>query len=300
MASNSVVVALTLTSAFAFSVSTTLKKASSAQVPPASEHAAGLGRFIRATLSHPLWLAGLGADAVGLGLQVVALHIGALAVVQPLLVSGLLFALLLRHRRTWHISGREVLWATVLAGCLVAFLSLSGSVSGGQHPSSADRLPAVVAAVVGLLTAVGSLAIARKRLPPAGRAALIGVAVGVVYAATAALIKAATDVLSSHGWSAVLLSWQLYAVVALGAFGLFLSQLAFQAGPLTASLPSMATVDPLLSIVIGVLVYDEHLRRGPLSGLLLLGLMLLLATSVVQLSSVEGAEVNEPVAVGPH
>ena len=63
-----------------------------------------------------------------------------------------------------------------------------------------------------------------------------------------------------------LTSWQLYTVVVVGAIGLFLSQLAFQAGPLTASLPAMATVDPLLSIVVGVLVYDEHIHRGPWSG----------------------------------
>lgn len=76
----------------------------------------------------------------------------------------------------------------------------------------------------------------------------------------------------------------------LGTAGLLLSQLAFQAGPLTASLPAMSTVDPLLSVAIGVLVYDEHVRRGPLSGALLLALLLLLTASVVQLDRVESAE----------
>jgi len=48
-------------------------------------------------VSHRLWLAGILADTGGLGLQVYALHLGALAVVQPLLVIGLLFALALNH-----------------------------------------------------------------------------------------------------------------------------------------------------------------------------------------------------------
>jgi len=94
-----VVVVVTLASALAFSVSSSLKHASAGQVPDAQDLGArSLGRFVRATLAHPLWLGGIGADVVGLSLQVIALHLGALGVVQPLLISGLLFALLLRSR----------------------------------------------------------------------------------------------------------------------------------------------------------------------------------------------------------
>jgi hypothetical protein len=67
-----------------------------------------------------------------------------------------------------------------------------------------------------------------------------------VFAGTAALIKATTNVCSSLGGVGLLL----------------LTQLASQAGQLTASSPAISTVDPLLSVAIGVLVYGEHLRRG--------------------------------------
>lgn len=285
------VVGLSVASALAFAVSTTLKNRSASAVPDVTGTlgAPPVGRFVRATLSHPLWLGGLVADGVGLALQVTALHLGALALVQPLLVTGLLFALLLRHLGSGHMTTREALWAFVLTGCLIAFLAVSGSVSGTSTLSVADRLPAALAALVGLTAAATCLGIARRRIPAAPRAALIGIAVGVVYAADAALIKATTNVFSLHGPVAVLLSWQLYSVLVLGAAGLFLTQLAFQVGPLTASLPAISTVDPLLSVAIGVMIYDEHLRRGPLSGLVLLALLLLLATSVVQLGRVEAA-----------
>ena len=82
----------------------------------------------------------------------------------------------------------------------------------------------------------------------------------------------------------LLTHWQPYTLIAAGGLGLLLTQLAFQAGPLTASLPAIATVDPLLSIAIGVLVYDEHLRRGPLGGATLAGLLLLLTLAVIQLA----------------
>ena len=284
------VVGLSLAAAFFFAVSTTLKKASA---PPADDAAPLSGGDVVAvarTLKHPLWLAGIVADVLGLALQITALHFGALTVVQPLLVSGLLFALLLRHWGSPLITRAEIGWALTLSGCLIGFLILSGSVSGAQQPATADRLPAVIAAAVGVMTALACLSIARRRVPPAGRAALIGVAVGAVYATTAALIKATTNVLSRHGPLAMLSSWQLYVLLGLGAIGLFLTQLAFRAGPLTASLPAISTVDPLLSVAIGVLVYDEHLRRGPLGGALLAVLLLLLVAAVVGLGRVELTE----------
>jgi drug/metabolite transporter (DMT)-like permease len=282
------VVGLSLGSALAFAASTNLKHSSAAELPDVHRFRAGaVARFAAAMLSHRLWLAGIVTDGIGLTLQVFALHLGALAVVQPLLISGLLFALVLRRRRGRRVTAHEVRWALVLTGCLVAFLFLVGTNPAGSD--GPDRLPAVVAACVGVLLALFCLLLAHRRRPAADAAALMGVAVGVVYAASAALLKGLTDQ-AVRGPLAALTSWQLYTVIVVGAVGLFLSQLAFQAGPLTASLPAIATVDPLLSIVVGVLVYDEHIHRGPWSGAGLLGLMLLLGLSVVELGKVDTLE----------
>jgi len=284
------VVGLSLGSALSFAASTNLKHSSAGEMPEVPRMRAGpLARFVAATLSHRLWLAGTVTDLIGLSLQVLALHFGDLAVVQPLLISGLLFALLLRRRQGRPVTAHEVRWALVLTGCLIAFLFLAGANPTGPHPTGPDRLPAVVAAGVGALLALTCVGLAHRRKPAADAAALMGVAVGVVYAATAALLKALTD-LVVHGPWALLASWQLYAVIVIGAVGLLLSQLAFQAGPLTASLPAIATVDPLLSIVVGVLVYDEHIHRGPWSGFGLVVLMLLLGLSVIELGKVEVVE----------
>jgi drug/metabolite transporter (DMT)-like permease len=298
MSSNWLVVALSVGSALSYSVSTNLKKVSATQVPDVGQaHTGGVLGFVWRTLKHPLWLASILADCLGLGLQIVALHLGALALVQPLLVTSLLFALLLRQGRARRFSRHEALWVGVLTCCLVGFLALSGFISGSQQVSDADRLPAVIAALAGLFTAGLCLALARRRVPPATRAALIGIVVGVIYAATAALIKTSTNVLTMHGVIGLLSAWQLYVTIALGAAGLFLTQVAFQAGPLAASLPAISTVDPLASVAIGVLVYDEHLRRGPLGGVLLLGLLVLLTLSVLGLGRVEQAAVESVPAM---
>jgi drug/metabolite transporter (DMT)-like permease len=143
-------------------------------------------------------------------------------------------------------------------------------------------LPAVVAALVGAAVAVMSVGVARRLRPAVTSAALLGVAVGLLYAADAALLKAVTDQ-AVLGLTHLISCWQLYAVIMVGALGLMLTQLAYQAGPLTASLPAISAVDPLASVVIGVLIFDEHLRRGPLTGASLVALVAILAVSIVQL-----------------
>ena len=60
----------------------------------------------------------------GLALQVYALHIGALSVVQPLLTTALLFSLVLAHRVAGtRISRRELAWGAVLVVALVGFMA---------------------------------------------------------------------------------------------------------------------------------------------------------------------------------
>ena len=292
MSSNAMVVVLSLVAALAFAASTSLKHISAGRVPDAQDlRPSGLARFVRATVSHRLWLAGIACDVVGLGLQVIALHLGALSVVQPLLLSSMLFALVIRARFERHpISRRQILWAVTLTVALGGFLALAATPAAADE--TADRMPAVVAGIVGAVL-VGVCVVLGRRQPRGGRtAALFGIALGVIYASTAALIKAATDVAGRH-LPDLFTAWPLYAVIVVGAGGLLLSQLTFQAGPLTASLPATATVDPLLSIVIGVAVYDEQIRQGLGTDVLLILLLGVLGTAVVQLSR----DPNGPVAV---
>ncbi len=279
-----VVVALSLSAALAFAVSSSLKHASAGQVPNAQDlHLRSVGRLVAATLAHPLWLGGIVADVVGLSLQLVALHLGALAVVQPLLVSGLLFALILRQRTRRYTSHREIGWAVLVTLCLAGFLLLAGTAHQPVSNEPADRIPAAAAAVIGVVLAIGCVLLGRRQSPGSRSAALLGVAVGTIYAATAALLKALTGI-ALHGPVALFTSWQLYAVAVAGASGLLLNQLAFQAGPLAASLPAISTVDPLLSIALGVIIYDEQIRHGPTAGVGLAALLLALGVAIIQLA----------------
>jgi len=271
-----VVVVTSVAAAAAFATSSTLKHVSAGRIPHEPRTTAGsVRRLAAATVRHPFWLAGIAADVVALALQVTALRLGPLAVVQPLLVSGLLFALILRQLTTRRLRPAEIGWAAVLVASLTAFLLLSGTKASTGPPEPVDRVSALLVALTGLGLAAGCVVIGRRGAGADRSAALLGVAVGTIYAATAALIKALTS-LAAHGPATLLLSWQLPVLIILGAAGLVLNQLAFQAGPLSASLPAVSAVDPLASIVIGVIVYEEAIRPGILAGVgsvLLLGVL---------------------------
>lgn len=296
------VVATSLASTIFFAVSTALKHRSATTLPPATGPAAArVGRFLALTVSHPWWLAALVTDAVGFALQAYALHIGAVSVVQPLLVTALLTSLVVDHvgKRT-SMTLHEWGWGGLLVASLVGFLFVSGASSPRLHlhHHAADRGPAAVCAVLAGALAVVCVVSARRG-PARRRARLLGVAVGTMYACTAVLIKATTEVLGNSGPVAMLASWQLPVLVVCGVSGLLLAQLAFRAGPLRTSLSVIATVDPLLSVVLGVVVYDEQLRTGvlPLAGQALLLVALVIAASALSRLS---AGQSEPETVPEH
>lgn len=281
------VVALGTGAATAYAVSATLKHLSAEQVSDAGGLGArSVGRFVAATVSHRLWLLGIVADVVGVTLHVLALRSGALAVVQPLLVSGLVIALVLRAYLGGRVQRRDIAWGGLLTVSLAAFLIVAKA--SDRNDASADVAPAAFVGAAGACLAVACVVLARRRQGRPGSAALLGLAVGTIDASTAAIMKSLTG-LASGGIGAVVASWQLYVVMVLGAGALLLNQLAFQAGPISASLPAIATTDPLLSIIIGVVVFDETFRHGPVALVVLLALLATLLTAVVALARIEPA-----------
>lgn len=249
-----------LCAAALFAAATALQHRSATDIRKLGTLGAGnLTRFVGDTVHHPAWLLGAAADVAGFGLHAVALHAGPLALVQPLLVTGVVFALPLRHwidRR--RPAMRELRFAVLLAAGLATFLLLATPAS--TPSAAADRMPAVVCAVILTLATLGLVWGGRR--PTGGRAALcLGLAAGLAFAGTAAMIKTVTQTFTHHP-EAVFSTWPLYGMIAVGLLGMLLNQMAFQAGPLRASLPAMVTSDPLTSLVIGVAVYDETLRTG--------------------------------------
>lgn len=252
-----------LAAALLFAVGSALQHRASSAARLTGATPSRLASFVRSVLANPVWALALGVEGLGVAFHAVALHEGTLVLVQPLLVTSVVFALVVRRQldRT-TVAASEVGWAGVLAGGLALFLVTATPANGSAQP--ADTVPAVAIAAACAATVVAAAALSGV-VGGGAQPVLLAVGAGVAYAGTAALIKTSGDVLVAKGWNGLLGSWPLWATLLVGAIGTVLNQLAFQAGPLSASLPVIQTVDPVLSLVFGVAVYDEQLRHGALS-----------------------------------
>lgn len=110
-----------------------------------------------------------------------------------------------------------------------------------------------------IATAVGA---ALRRGAGGVRAACFAGATAVAYALTAALMKDATHAWLSGGPGAFFTAWQTYGFAVVGIMAVFLLENAMQSGPLTASQPVLTLGDALVSLSLGVTLYDERVRTG--------------------------------------
>lgn len=212
-------------------------------------------------LGRPLWLAGVALDGVGFLLEFAALWSGSVSVVQPLLVTGLLFALLLgavvirRGVRLFELGSA----ALVCAG-LGTFLLAARPGPGTPPASGAAWLVAggVTLAIVGLCV----LADRGRTLPV--RAALTAGAAGLVNGVFAGLAKA-TGTTLHVGWLAVVLSWYPWALAAAAVLTLTLAARAFQLGAPAAAVTGLFAVEPVAGIAVGALLLGESIRHTPAS-----------------------------------
>lgn len=217
-------------------------------------------RLLVRLVRRPLWLFGWLPDAAGTGLQALALRFGPLALVQPILVSGLFMAIPLEaafERRRPHRRDLAVVAIGVVG--LTAFLTAADPRAGVPQPSTLAWLG--VALGFGPVFAA-CLAIA-WRANDATRGIFLGIATGLLYALAAALLKTLTATLAKEPLS-VFTNWHLYALVLVGFGGLMLNQNAFQGGPLAAPLTAITLVDPVATVVIAVTAFHEKLSiNGP-------------------------------------
>ena len=232
-----------------------------------TQHIASTGRdsprrgwtLVRYLFHHPLWLFGWLGAVASLVFQALALHFGPLALVQPLLVSELVVALVLR--RLWlgqHL--QAVAWGSAAATTVALAIFLVVATPHGptwSPPASRWSAPtAVIATLVVIAIVIARFGSASRR------AGGYAVATALLLALEATFIKSATDVLSTRSLGSLLTSWPLDALVVCGVLGLVTEQAALHVGPLKVSQPIIVIVDPLASILLGLAVYREQLTRS--------------------------------------
>ena len=212
-------------------------------------------RFAVVLLKNPMWLAGWGALAGGFVFQALALHAGQLSVVQPLLVTELVFALALR--RLWLRQPiRGVTWSAGALTCasLSLFLAMSEPQGGTQYPDS----HAWATGAWGAVGAAAILGLLGLRGPVIRRTALMASAAAVMWALVAVLVKTMTDTLTEFGVGGMFAHWPVYALAGAGLGAEVLHQTTLRVGPLSVSQPLLVIVNPIVSIALSVWIFQEY------------------------------------------
>lgn len=249
------VAGLAVIAALANAVASVLQRLGVEGAPTERGRAQGLvGHMVR----QRVWLAGFVVMAGGFVAQAVALHLGDLSVVQPILVSELVLIVVI----LWAWFGEPVGWrdvggaVTATAG-LVAFLAVA--VPGGGQRTPAPAAWWGLAAATALLGGA-ALAVARRRVGTP-RAVALGTAASLGFALTAAFTKAATGELV-RGVGALVTTWPLYALAVVGLGSFLLMQHAFQSGSFAAAQGVLILLNPMASVGMGVALFGDRLRGG--------------------------------------
>lgn len=242
--------------------------------------------MITTLLRRPIWWAGTGAAVLGYVFQALALTTGSLILVQPLLMSALLFTLPLSARLGKRsVTRSEWLWAGLLTVGLAVFVLLARP--GVQDSPASLPVSAIVAVGCGAVI-IGCVA-AAIRIGGWQRAALLAVAVGVLFGVVAVTTKIVMHVADERGLLALLATPAPYALIVLGVIATLLQQSAFHAGALQMTVPTMLVLEPVVAVLIGAVVLGEQLEAGRYEAIALTVAVVAMIAATVALGRGEGA-----------
>lgn len=218
-------------------------------------------RLVRALSQEPRWVLGLGMSAVAFALHAVALNGAMLAVVQPVIVSGLVFAVFVRAALDRRLPPRSTIaWCSLTWAALAAFIVVvhTGSPQRAELGTAAWCLGLAAVVVVSLVIA------ARRALAEERRGLLYGAASGVLFGLVAGLVKVVLGEVAARWWL-VVTHWSLWALVVVGLGAILLNQRAFQATRLSVTMPMVNIVNVLVAIAFGFAVFGERLFATPVT-----------------------------------
>jgi drug/metabolite transporter (DMT)-like permease len=250
-----------------------------------------------------LWLLGIGCAFLSYAFESLALAYGPLVLVQPLIVTELLFALPISIRwRGMRMSGRE--WTgTISVSCGLTLGLLCASPGQGRPEAPLGEWG--IGLGVAVVLTLGAVVAGRRANGPL-QSSLYAVGAAIAFGTQAALLKAVIAQFE-HGPVTALADWQVWAMVIASLVGLLLVQSAYASGPLAASMPVVDAVGPLVATCCGIALFHEQVRTGAwlvgIGGgvlLLLVGIAVLdTSPLVVSLLQLERRQRGEPSAGRP-
>jgi drug/metabolite transporter (DMT)-like permease len=218
------------------------------------EGVAGLFRLF----AVPIWLLGTVVLLLGYATQGAALDRGKLVVVQPLMVTTIVWALPLGHWLTrQQVVPRQVLGAFVVVVGLALFV-LVGDPDAGVDTAKTSSF--VIATLIIAAVVLGLLLWLHTKGSKALRAAVLGVCAGLFYGLSACFAKPViNDLHVSIGEAAG--AWQTWALLGFGLIAFVIQQLSLATGQLAPAMAAVSVANPAVSVLLGILLFEERLTR---------------------------------------
>ena len=95
------------------------------------------------------------------------------------------------------------------------------------------------------------------------RATVYGAIAGILYGVSATLMKPVVENLHTDGAASVLEGWEFWVMAIGGLGGFYIQQISLATGKLVTSVATVSVVNPVVSVMLGVLVLEERLDQPP-------------------------------------
>jgi hypothetical protein len=245
------------------------------------------------------WLLGTGLSILGFPLQVVALLLAPLVVVQPALAAGLLVLMLVAERMLGEHAGRyeHIAMLAIVAGVIGA--GLTAPARSTTHTSEELTITLVLGAL-----ALASLLPYILRVLGRSNAVITMLGAGLAFGWSGVATKLASDDLAGHHLLPAA-AWALSTAIA-SAVGVLSEMSALQSRPAIQVAPLVFVTQTMIPVVLAPLLLGENFGATPLGGVplaLSLGLLIAgaaaLARSPLLLALMAGEPVSHPIGSTP-
>ena len=269
-------VVLTVLASFALAVASVVQHLAvgTAAAPEAGTKLSG--RQLLAVVRNPRWLGGLALTGVGAVLQVVALMLAPVTVVQPIGVLAVPWTILLAAR-VHRAPITQRMWAaaalTVAGTAAFAWIAITHA---APSPVLNDSW-LVVGTLAGFAVAA-LLAVLGARGPLAQRCLAWSAAAAVIYGAESGVVKAIGHYTASRPWAGSLTFWFLAASIAAGALlaGIWIQQ-GYASGPAEIVVGTLNAAGPVAGVAFGIVVLGEGVNITGRAGV---GMLLFAAVAI--------------------
>jgi hypothetical protein len=233
-------------------------------------------------LLRPRWISGLGLMGAGMVLQLAALSLAPLIVVQPIGAIALVITSLLNARSTKSKLNRGTIIAIGLSTFGVGGFVVTASGVASQIELTDENLLTVLRLLVVLLVVFGALffTIGKK-----AKALTYILGAGVLYGFVATLAKVVIQRLYQADYDGLTLL-ALFSMIGAVVLGGWFVQNAYASGPPDLVIAGLTVIDPLVAVAIAIGVLGEA-SKASLSTIILFSLSAVVAIlGVLMLSKV--------------